>query len=157
MDAFVDRIDYSGVRNATGRTRGALTGSPTMATLESKEPVHQPDARARAGLESFTYDDGVVRLFAWATVIWGIVAFLVGVVIAIQLAFPAANLGLSFTSFGRLRPLHTNAAIFAFAGNAIFAGDLLLNAEVVQGADVQRPAQPTSTSGAGRRLSSRPP
>jgi cytochrome c oxidase cbb3-type subunit I/II len=92
-----------------------------MATLESKEPVHQPDARARAGLESFTYDDGVVRLFAWATVIWGIVAFLVGVVIAIQLAFPAANLGLSFTSFGRLRPLHTNAAIFAFAGNSIFA------------------------------------
>ena len=74
------------------------------------------------GLEAFVYDDKIVRLFAWATVIWGIVAFLVGVFIALELAFPDAGLGLSFLSFGRLRPLHTNAAIFAFGGNGIFAG-----------------------------------
>ncbi|MFK7759816.1 MAG: cytochrome-c oxidase, cbb3-type subunit I [Phycisphaerales bacterium] len=73
------------------------------------------------GLESFVYDDKIVRMFAWATVMWGIVAFLVGVIIAIQLAFPAAGFGIEYLSFGRLRPLHTNAAIFAFGGNAIFA------------------------------------
>jgi len=73
------------------------------------------------GLESFIYDDKIVRMFAWATMIWGIVAFLVGVIIATELAFPDAGLGISFLSFGRLRPLHTNAAIFAFAGNGIFA------------------------------------
>jgi len=72
-------------------------------------------------LERFVYDDKIVRAFMLMTLVWGLVAFLVGIVIALQLAFPAANLGLSFTSFGRLRPLHTNAAIFAFAGNAIFA------------------------------------
>ncbi len=77
---------------------------------------------SREGLESFVYDDQIVRMFAWATIIWGIVAFLVGVIIAIQMAFPAAGLGIEFLSFGRLRPLHTNAAIFAFAGNAVFAG-----------------------------------
>jgi cytochrome c oxidase cbb3-type subunit I/II len=93
-----------------------------MATADLRpQPVRPHPPESRPGLDAFSYDDAVVRLFAWATVIWGIVAFLVGVVIAVQLAFPAANLGLSFTSFGRLRPLHTNAAIFAFAGNAIFA------------------------------------
>lgn len=72
-------------------------------------------------LEEFVYDDKIVRMFAFATVLWAVVAFLVGVLIALQLAFPQLNLGLPYTSFGRLRPLHTNAAIFAFAGNAIFA------------------------------------
>jgi cytochrome c oxidase cbb3-type subunit I/II len=72
-------------------------------------------------LESFSYDDAVVRKFLLATVIWGVVGMLVGVLIALQLAFPAANLELPFTTFGRLRPLHTNAVIFAFAGNAVFA------------------------------------
>ncbi len=72
-------------------------------------------------LETFTYDDAIVRKFTLATFIWGFVAMLVGVYIAIELAYPKANLGLPWFSFGRLRPLHTNAAIFAFAGNAIFA------------------------------------
>jgi len=72
-------------------------------------------------LERFTYDDDIVRKFVYATVGWGIVGLLVGVVIALQLADPRFNLGLEWTSFGRLRPLHTNAVIFAFAGNAIFA------------------------------------
>ena len=72
-------------------------------------------------LETFVYDDGIVRLFLGATMVWGLVAFLAGLLIAVQLCYPAANLGLEFTSFGRLRPLHTNAATFAFAGNALFA------------------------------------
>ncbi|MFM1889510.1 MAG: hypothetical protein RLZZ565_267, partial [Planctomycetota bacterium] len=80
-----------------------------------------PDQPAAAGtLERFSYDDAVVRKFLAATVIWGIVGMLVGVVVALQLADPRFNLGEWF-SFGRLRPLHTNAVIFAFAGNAIFA------------------------------------
>jgi cytochrome c oxidase cbb3-type subunit I/II len=70
-------------------------------------------------LESFSYDDAIVRKFFWATLIWGIVAFLVGVILAVQLAYPQANF-IPQVAFGRLRPLHTNAAIFAFAGNAIF-------------------------------------
>ena len=72
-----------------------------------------------AHLEEFRYDDAIVRLFTWATLGWGIVAFLVGVLLAFQLAAPELNL-LPEIAFGRLRPLHTNAAIFAFAGNAIF-------------------------------------
>ncbi|VAX38992.1 Cytochrome c oxidase (cbb3-type) subunit CcoN / Cytochrome c oxidase (cbb3-type) subunit CcoO [hydrothermal vent metagenome] len=71
-------------------------------------------------LEEFVYDDAIVRKFMLATMIWGFVGMLVGLIIALQLAWPAANLGISFLSFGRLRPLHTNAVIFAFAGNAIF-------------------------------------
>jgi len=70
---------------------------------------------------STTYNYKVVRQFTIMTVIWGIVGMLVGVVIAAQLAFPELNLGLPWTSFGRLRPLHTNAVIFAFGGCALFA------------------------------------
>ena len=73
-------------------------------------------------LETFKYDDEIVRKFVIATVIWGVVGMLVGVIIAIQLAYWPFNLGLSWFTFGRLRPLHTNAVIFAFAGNTIFAG-----------------------------------
>ncbi|QEX20759.1 cytochrome c oxidase, cbb3-type subunit I [Hypericibacter adhaerens] len=70
------------------------------------------------------YNDDVIRAFTIATMFWGVVAFLVGVVIALQLAFPVFNLGLEWTSFGRLRPVHTSAAIFAFGGNALFATSL---------------------------------
>ena len=75
-----------------------------------------------AHVDTFSYDDAIVRKFLWATFIWGLVGFLVGLLIALQLANPAFNLGLEWFSFGRLRPLHTNAVIFAFAGNAIFTG-----------------------------------
>jgi cytochrome c oxidase cbb3-type subunit I/II len=68
------------------------------------------------------YDDDIVKMFFTATVVWGIVGMLVGVIIALQLAWWPANLGLPWTSFGRLRPLHTNAVIFAFAGNVCFLG-----------------------------------
>jgi len=67
------------------------------------------------------YNEDVVRKFVIATMLWGVVAFLVGVVLAGQLAWPALNLGYSFTNFGRLRPVHTSAAIFAFGGCALFA------------------------------------
>jgi len=67
------------------------------------------------------YDDDPVRWGVIATVFWGLAGFLVGLVIALQLAFPALNLGIEYTSFGRLRPLHTSAVIFAFGGNALIA------------------------------------
>ena len=70
------------------------------------------------------YDEAIVRRFVIATVFWGVAAFLVGLIIALQLAFPVLNLGLEYTTFGRLRPLHTSAAIFAFGGNALFATSL---------------------------------
>jgi len=72
--------------------------------------------------EKFFYDNKIVKYFAYATLLWGIVGFLVGLIAALQLAFPVFNFNLEFLSFGRLRPLHTNAAIFAFVGNAIFTG-----------------------------------
>ena len=68
-----------------------------------------------------TYNYRVVRQFAIMTVIWGIVGMLVGVIIAAQLAFPQLNFDLPWFSYGRLRPLHTNAVIFAFGGSALFA------------------------------------
>lgn len=67
------------------------------------------------------YDDGIVRKFVLATLFWGFVGMLVGVIAAIQLAYPDANTPFKYFSFGRLRPIHTNAVIFAFAGNGIFA------------------------------------
>lgn len=76
-------------------------------------------------VEKFNYDNKIVKYFAYATIIWGVVGMLVGVIVALQLAFPTFfndNLGFSFLSFGRLRPLHTNAVIFAFVGNGIFTG-----------------------------------
>lgn len=72
--------------------------------------------------ETFYYDNSTVRNFGIATVVWGIVGMLVGLTVATQLAIPEMNLGLEFTTFGRIRPLHTNAVIFAFVGNAIFMG-----------------------------------
>ncbi|MEI6823100.1 MAG: cytochrome-c oxidase, cbb3-type subunit I [Bacteroidota bacterium] len=72
--------------------------------------------------QKFSYDNAIVRNFIWATVIWGAVALIVGLLAALQLAFPVFNLGLEFTTFGRVRPVHTNAVIFAFIGNAMFAG-----------------------------------
>jgi cytochrome c oxidase cbb3-type subunit 1 len=70
------------------------------------------------------YDDDVVRLFVIATMFWGVVGMLVGVYIASQLVFPGLNLGLEWTSFGRLRPLHTSGVIFAFGGNALIGTSL---------------------------------
>ena len=67
------------------------------------------------------YSDKVVRAFALVAVLWGVVGMLVGVVIAAELAWPEISLGIPWLSYGRLRPLHTNAVIFAFGGCALFA------------------------------------
>jgi cytochrome c oxidase cbb3-type subunit I/II len=76
-------------------------------------------------IEKFNYDNKIVKYFAYATIIWGITGMLVGLIVALQLAFPQFfndYLGFKFLSFGRIRPLHTNAVIFAFVGNGIFTG-----------------------------------
>ncbi|HRO72037.1 MAG TPA: cytochrome-c oxidase, cbb3-type subunit I [Saprospiraceae bacterium] len=73
-----------------------------------------------ANLETFSYDNKVVRNFAYATIIFGVIGMLVGITAALQLVYPSLNFGLAETSFGRIRPLHTNAVIFAFVGNGIF-------------------------------------
>ena len=79
--------------------------------MEAQVPINAPVV---------DYDDRSVRRFISATVFWGVVGMLLGVTLALQLAWWPANLGLPWTSFGRLRPLHTNAVIFAFTGNALF-------------------------------------
>ncbi|HMQ62931.1 MAG TPA: cytochrome-c oxidase, cbb3-type subunit I [Flavilitoribacter sp.] len=73
-------------------------------------------------IEQFSYDNAIVKKFAYATALWGVVGMLVGLWAAIELIWPAANLNTAMTTFGRIRPLHTNAAIFAFVGNGIFMG-----------------------------------
>ena len=73
-------------------------------------------------VEKFYYDNRMVKNFAFATILWGVVGMTAGLLIAIQIYLPAANFGLPFTTFGRVRPVHTNAVIFAFVGNGIFMG-----------------------------------
>jgi cytochrome c oxidase cbb3-type subunit I/II len=73
-------------------------------------------------LEKFHYDNRIVKWFAYATALWGIVGMLAGLWAAIQLYYPASSLNFAPTTFGRLRPVHTNAIIFAFVGNCIFMG-----------------------------------
>ena len=106
---------------ATPRSGGLASASAGFADAGGSGPSPSPSAPSGAArLDRFSYDDAIVRMFFWATLMWGLVALLVGVVIAFQLAVPELNV-LPQLAFGRLRPLHTNAAIFAFAGNAIFA------------------------------------
>jgi len=73
-------------------------------------------------VEKFYYDNKIVKAFAYATMIFGIVGMLVGLLVAIQFYLPAATFNFAPTTFGRLRPLHTNAVIFAFVGNCMFMG-----------------------------------
>ena len=75
-----------------------------------------------AQVETFKYDNSIVRAFAIATVVWGLVGMAAGLLVATQLFWPAANLNLQFITFGRVRPVHTNAVIFAFVGNGMFMG-----------------------------------
>jgi cytochrome c oxidase cbb3-type subunit I/II len=99
----VDKTERGGVAVATDVRRAKM------------EPLARSPVAA-------LYDDDIVRKFFIATVLWGVVGMLVGVIIALQLAWPAANGGNPYTTFGRLRPLHTNAVIFAFTGNICFTG-----------------------------------
>ncbi len=73
-------------------------------------------------VEKFSYDNTTVRNFIYATLIFGVMGMLVGMLVALQLVFPQLSFGIPYTTFGRIRPLHTNAVIFAFVGNGIFAG-----------------------------------
>ena len=73
-------------------------------------------------VQQFYYDNKIVKNFIYATMLWGVVGMLVGLLLAFMFMFPNLTDGISWLSFGRLRPLHTNAVIFAFVGNAIFAG-----------------------------------
>ncbi|WP_207491914.1 cytochrome-c oxidase, cbb3-type subunit I [Aridibaculum aurantiacum] len=73
-------------------------------------------------VEKFYYDNRIVKMFAYATILWGAVGMLVGLLASVQMFLPAANFNFAPTTFGRVRPLHTNAVIFAFVGNGIFMG-----------------------------------
>jgi cytochrome c oxidase cbb3-type subunit I/II len=97
-------------------TSGSTVSSPPVAEKIRFGPL------AASTATSPGYDDAIVKMFLTATVVWGIVGMLVGVTIALELAWWPANAGLPWLTFGRLRPLHTNAVIFAFAGNICFTG-----------------------------------
>jgi cytochrome c oxidase cbb3-type subunit I len=120
-----------------------LTFFGAMAAVDHAFAVHMLIASAAALIAAFTsgrnfdwvaqrfpalipeqacrYDDDLIRWGVIATVFWGLAGFAAGLYIALQLAFPALNLNLEYTTFGRLRPLHTSAVIFAFGGNALLA------------------------------------
>ncbi len=101
-----------------------------MATVTADQAVsapgtHHPVSDLSQPIDHYSYDDSIVRSFVTATVVWGLVATLAGLLVAVLLVIPKLfepfGFSAQFLSFGRLRPLHTNAAIFAFAGNGIFA------------------------------------
>ncbi len=92
-----------------------------MLVEELKQPPKLVQKTLNA-VDTFFYDNKIVRDFGIATVFWGIAGMLIGVIAAFQLANPDVNMGTPYTTFGRIRPLHTNAVIFAFVGNGIFMG-----------------------------------
>ncbi|MCW0233013.1 MAG: cytochrome-c oxidase, cbb3-type subunit I [Ferrovibrio sp.] len=94
-----------------------------MSALAASQPYAN---RPYADHKVEPYIESVVRAFVIATIFWGVAAFAAGVYIALQLAFPVLNLGLEWTTFGRLRPLHTSAAIFAFGGNALLGSSIYI-------------------------------
>ena len=80
------------------------------------------EATEELKVEKFFYDNDIVKMFAYATILWGVVGMLVGLLVSLQFFLPALNFDFAPTTFGRVRPLHTNAVIFAFVGNGIFMG-----------------------------------
>jgi len=80
------------------------------------------DTSSPALTRRVVHDDAVGRGFVWASVAWGAIGLLVGLITALQLSFPQLNFETSFLTFGRMRPLHTSAVIFALVGNMMFAG-----------------------------------
>jgi cytochrome c oxidase cbb3-type subunit 1 len=95
-----------------------------MAHIGSAASLALPGGPVRTQPASDQYVEAPIRAFAIATVFWGVAGFLVGILIASQLAWPLLNLDLEWTTFGRLRPVHTSAVIFAFGGNALFCTSL---------------------------------
>ena len=108
-----------------------------MATVPSPDATPSQAAPARAS-SAGVYDDAIVKLFFTATVTWALVGMLVGVFIALELAWWPANAGIAQLTFGRLRPLHTNAVIFAFVRQHLLHRHLLLDAAAAEDAHVQR-------------------
>ena len=106
-------------------TGGLVFGTHYARIFETMAKMTNNESSAEA-METFRYNDSIVRMFVTATIVWGLIATVAGLLVALLLVQPYLLNGLkteisSLLSFGRLRPLHTNAAIFAFAGNAIFA------------------------------------
>ncbi len=93
-----------------------------MTTTSGASVASSAAARPDRRLETFSYDNKIVLAFAYATVIWGLVGMLVGLIVALKLVYPDFLGFIPELSYGRLRPLHTNAVIFAFVGNGIFMG-----------------------------------
>ena len=93
----------------------------TAPNMDASSASHDQPEASDSELEHFSYDDQIVRMFVTATIIWGLVGTLAGLIVAIILVVPWLTDAFPWLTFGRLRPVHTNAAIFAFAGNAIFA------------------------------------
>jgi cytochrome c oxidase cbb3-type subunit I/II len=92
----------------------------TSARLKKTDNVFYDDLSPQT--DKFFYDNKIVKWFAYATIFWGVVGMLAGILAAFQLVYPALNMGMAATTFGRVRPVHTNAVIFAFVGNGIFMG-----------------------------------
>lgn len=95
---------------------------PNQDSEHNVNKAHAGHHDSTGQIEHFEYDNDIVRKFAFASTIFGIIGMLVGLLVALQFVFPELNFGTPYTTFGRIRPLHTNAVIFAFVGNAIFAG-----------------------------------
>ena len=99
------------------------TASESKKELSSAEEIKKKvEAKPAGNVEHFEYNNSIVRNFSIATLVFGVVGMLVGLTAAFELVFPQLNAGIEYITFGRIRPLHTNAVIFAFVGNAIFAG-----------------------------------
>lgn len=93
----------------------------SSAVMEEK-PIKERILEDDQNMEHFEYDNDIVRKFAIASLIFGIIGMVVGLLVALQFIWPQLNGGIPYITFGRIRPLHTNAVIFAFVGNSIFAG-----------------------------------
>lgn len=104
---------------AENQEGAAVPNQDSEHTIKKAHAGHHDSA---GQIEHFEYDNDIVRKFAFASTIFGIIGMLVGLLVALQFVFPELNFGTPYTTFGRIRPLHTNAVIFAFVGNAIFAG-----------------------------------
>lgn len=94
----------------------------TRTTPLDQVPPTTAHNAAKGPMETFYYDNKIVTWFAYATAFWGIVGMIAGLLAALQLTFPSLSFNLAATTFGRVRPVHTNAVIFAFVGNGIFMG-----------------------------------
>jgi len=93
----------------------------TTSSIPLREP-NRPAAQPALVKTTIEYNDRLVRQFMLAAILWGLVGMSAGLLVAYQMNFPRLNLNLPWFGFGRLRPLHTNAVIFAFVGNMLFAG-----------------------------------